>query len=114
MDLRKWSQPEEPADDEEVPAYVPQASVRLLENDAEALKAYEAFEFFLSYADELEKAVAAGVPWPRALTEKAHAALEGLDDVWIDGVADALTGETLTIDAGMTAVSNWFRRHVLR
>lgn len=54
------------------------------------------------------------MPWPRALKEEARQALEGLDGVWLDGVADALTGETLTIDAGMTAVSNWFRRYVLR
>lgn len=120
MDLTKWAQPtDDTEEDEELEgeptlAYVPQKTVRLLEDDEEAQRAFEAFELFLSYGDELEKSVATGTPWPKALTAKVRAALEGLDDVWIDGIADALTGETLTIDAGMTAVSNWIRRHILR
>ncbi len=101
-------------DDVETLAYVPQQSIKMLEDDEEAQRSYAAFEFFLSYADELEAAVADDVPWPPALTEQAKAALEGLDDEWIDGIADALTGETLTIDAGMTAVSDWIHRHLLR
>jgi len=122
-DLTKWAAPPpEPVEEDEdgeldsepTLAYVPQQSVRMLEDDPASRRAFAAFEFFLAHADELEAAVAAGVPWPRTLKEEARKALEGLDGVWLDGVADALTGETLTIDAGMTAVSNWFRRYVLR
>lgn len=124
-DLRKWAAPpeapseqddedDETSDVEPTLAYVPQKLVRMLEDDEESRRAYAAFEFFLAHADELEQAVAAGIPWPRVLTDQAREVLTDLDDVWLDGVADALTGETMTIDAGMTAISNWFRRHVLR
>lgn len=110
-DLRQWAKP---PSDKEALAYEPQEDIRVLEDDPMSAKALEAFNFFLRYADELELAVASNVPWPKGLTLQAQAALEGLDGIWVDGVADALTGETLTIDAGMTAVSNWFRRHILR